>query len=227
MTIESHNPANDDTLTGTLKEVLRKFLQTTDDMLPAVVQHYDRDSNLAIVKPFIQMVDTSNIRHDRALVKVPVLLMGGGDFFISFHLPEGSLGWLKSNDGDISLFLQSYHAESPNTIRMHSFEDGLFIPDLMTNYSISEEDQQAMVIQNRTGAVKIALNQERITIKAPRLVVAVSDEIAMNASTIVINGNISTHGQLANNGINVGSTHTHPQPPDSGGNQEQNTGSPS
>lgn len=227
MTIESHNPVNDDTLTGAFKEVLRKFLQKTDDMLPAVVQSYDRNSNLAIVKPFIQMVDTTGIRHDRASVRVPVLLIGGGEFFISFHLPVGSFGWLKANDRDISLFLQSHNAESPNTARMHSFEDGLFIPDLMTNYSIDDEDQQAMVIQDRASSVKISLNQERITIKAPRLLISASDEVAIDASSIIINGNISTSGQLINNGINVSSTHTHTQPPDSAGNYEQNTGPPS
>ena len=114
MARESRDPANDDSLTGTFKEVLRKFLQRTDDMLPAMVQNYDRARNLARVQPLIQVVDTEGQRFNRApLANVPVLLLGGGSFFVSFHLPAGSLGWIKANDRDISLFLQDSQTTDP------------------------------------------------------------------------------------------------------------------
>ena len=240
MTRESRNPANDDTLTGCFKEVLRKFLQNTDDMLPGMVQDYDRTTNLARVQPLIQIVDTANQTHNRAPVaNIPVLLLGGGSFFISFNLPAGSLGWIKANDRDISLFLQGFVNNRPNTERMHNFSDAVFIPDIMTGYTIDSDDADAMVIQNLDGTVKIALSETAIDMVAPAVNVTttgnttfqVSGEFILNGNmrlrgNILEAGNILTQGNLLNNGVNVGSTHTHTQPPDSAGDTEADTGPP-
>ena len=215
MARESRDPANDDSLTGTFKEVLRKTLQRTDDMLPAMVQQYDRTRNLARVQPLIQVVDTEGQTFNRApLANVPVLLIGGGTFFLSFHLPAGSLGWIKANDRDISLFLQQFANNRPNTQRMHTFEDAIFIPDLMTGYTISGEDMQAAVIQNNTGSVKISLTDDRVNINAPDINLTASGAVAITSAT------------LTHNGINVGDTHVHPQAADSRGDRQQDTNPP-
>ena len=198
MPVESRNPANDDSLLGTFNVVLRKFLQDTNDMLPARVISYDRASNRATVQPLIQLIDTDGLRHNRAQnTNLPVLLLGGGGFFVSFHLPPDSLGWIKASDRDTSLFLQQATRETapPNTTRMHSFEDALFIPDvILTDYTIEAEDSQALVIQNAAGTVKLSLNDARIKLTAP---------------AVEINGNTEITGTLMNNGVNVGSTHNH------------------
>ena len=126
---------------------------------------------------------------------------------VSFHLPPDSLGWIKANDRDTSLFLQQATSATapPNTTRMHSFEDAIFIPDvILTNYTIDAEDNQAMVIQNEAGTVRLSLNESRIKLTAP---------------AVEINGNTEITGTLMNNGVNVGSTHVHdytdgnPSPP--------------
>jgi hypothetical protein len=49
----SSDPADDDSLAGVLRAVFRKFMQQTDDMLPAVVVAYDRTKNRATVAPCI------------------------------------------------------------------------------------------------------------------------------------------------------------------------------
>ena len=219
MARESHNPANDDSLTGTFREVLKKFLQRTDDMLPGLVQAYDRTTNLARVMPLIQVVDTEGQTHNRApLANIPVLLIGGGTFFVSFHLPAGSLGWIKSNDRDISLFLQGFVNNKPNTNRLHTFEDAIFIPDIMTGYTLAGEDAQAAVIQNQSGTVRLSLTDQRIKMTAPAVEIAATD--------FTVTANTAITGTLTNNGVNVGSTHTHPQPNDSAGNTEQDTEPP-
>ncbi len=215
MARESRDPANDDSLTGTFKEVLRKFLQRTDDMLPAMVQNYDRAKNIARVQPLIQVVDTEGQRFNRApLANVPVLLLGGGAFFISFHLPPGSLGWIKANDRDISLFLQGFANNSPNTRRLHSFEDSVFIPDVMTGHTIAGEDGQAAVIQSLDGSVKISLNNDRININGPAINITATGAVSINSKT------------LTHNGVNVGDSHVHSQNADSDGNTQQNTNAP-
>ena len=43
MADQSRDPANDDTLTGLFKEVLKKYTQNNNDLLPAQIVSYDRN----------------------------------------------------------------------------------------------------------------------------------------------------------------------------------------
>lgn len=155
----SINPADLFSMTGMVKLALRKGLQYTDDMLPAKVLAYDRTTNRAQVQILIAMVTTDNKIVDRnQIASVPVLQLGGGGFVISFPLAEGSLGWIKANDRDISLFKKNYQNARPNTGRFHSFEDGVFIPDTMlSGVTIASEDASNAVFQNSAGTVKVSL----------------------------------------------------------------------
>ena len=215
----SRDPANDDSLTGAFKLILRKMTQNLDDMLPCIVISHDRDANRVHVRPIIRIVDTLQNQHSRdVLASVPVLNLGAGGFFINFNIPAGSLGWIKASDRDISLFLQSYKEEAPNTQRMHSFSDGLFIPDTMTGYTIDGEDDEAMVIQNLSGSVKIALDEtsirlingevrgeftsENITMSAPSDINLNAENITLTAtSTLILNGD--TIGMTAPSGVTI------------------------
>ncbi|WP_422930147.1 Gp138 family membrane-puncturing spike protein [Singulisphaera sp. PoT] len=165
----SRNPAEDDSMVGMMRLVLTKFLQNTDDMLPAQVMAYDRATNLAQVQPLIAMVTTDNIVIRRAQVAaVPVVQLGGGGFVLSFPIATGDLGWIKANDRDISLFKATFASSSPNTQRKHSFEDAVFIPDtMMRGVTVAPEDAANAVFQNLAGTVKIALWDDLIQILAP------------------------------------------------------------
>lgn len=154
----SIDPADYNTLLGTLRIVLRKHLMSTDDMLPAQIIAYNRTTNRAQVQPLIPVVTTLGVAVTRAQVmSVPVQIPGGGAALQSFNLVKGDLGWIKSNDRDISLFKQSYNQQPPNTKRLHSFEDAIFIPDLMTGYTIVAEDAGNAVFQTKDGTVCLAL----------------------------------------------------------------------
>lgn len=165
----SRNPADDGSLMGMLRLFRTKLLQNTDDMLPAEVIAYDRTTNLAQVQPLIAMVTTNNIIVERAQVAaIPVLQLGGGGFTLSFPVTTGNLGWIKANDYDISLFKTSYQNSPPNTQRMRSFSDAIFIPDTMLQgVTIAGEDAANAVFQNNAGTVKIALWSDLIKILAP------------------------------------------------------------
>ena len=112
------------------------------------------------------------------------------------------------------LFLQGFANNHPNTARKHTFEDGIFIPDIMTGYTIAAEDQQSAVIQSSNGSVKISLNNERININAPAINLNTTGAVAITSAT------------LTHNGTNIGATHRHPQAPDSANNAQQDTGTP-
>lgn len=206
----SQNPADLGTFQGLFRAVLRKFLQGVDDMLPARVISYDREKNIAQVQPLVAMLTTNNEIVSRARVaSVPVFQIGGGNFLLNFNILPGDLGWIKANDRDISLFLQSFNEQAPNTARQHSFQDAVFFPHIMTGYDIDSADSQNCVLQNLDGSVKISLGADKITIKAPHVVIESND--------VQINGT-----SLKHNTKNVGSTHQH-SGVQSGG---SNTGAP-
>ncbi len=164
----SFDPSARDDLTGVLRYVLTKFLQGTDGMLPAQVIATDRKT--VSVQPLISMITTSNEIVQRSVIpSIPVQWPGGGGFVMSWPLRAGDFGWIKSNDRDISLFLQSLRRGSPvssppNTARKWSFSDAVFIPDTMGNgVNIAGGDAANAVIQNLAGTVKIAWASDHIT----------------------------------------------------------------
>jgi hypothetical protein len=186
---ENHSPPSIDPAirndaAGTLRFIMQKFLQGVDTMLPARVVAYDRETNRARVQPLIAMLTTDGRAQTRAQVaSVPVLQLGGGGFVISFPIQTGDLGWIKAADRDISLFLQSYNESPPNTNRLHTFEDGWFIPDtMMRQVEIQSGDENSLTIQSLDGSTRIVMG----------------------------NGSIDIFSEtLTHNGRNIGSTHTH------------------
>lgn len=168
----SRNTANDGTLYGAISLAITKTLQSTDDMLPARVIAYDRETNRALVQPLIVMLTTANTQLERAqIASIPVLQLGGGGFVLSFPINPGDIGWIKANDRDISNFLQSYLQSPPNTIRQHTFADAMFIPDTMfQSVVINEEDADNVVLQTIDGTCRIAISSGTIKLTAPAIV---------------------------------------------------------
>ncbi len=193
----SQNPADLGTFQGLFKAVLRKFLQGVDDTLPARVISFDRATNRAQVQPMVAMLTTDGAIVSRATIaSVPVFQIGGGNFLLNFNIQPGDLGWIKANDRDISLFLQGYKEQAPNTARQHTFQDAVFLPHVMTGYNIAPSDSANCVLQNLDGSVKISLGANKITIKAPN--------IEFDSANVIINGAGFSH-----NGVNIGDNHIH------------------
>lgn len=168
----SMNPADNDTFAGMFNSILRKFLQNTDDMLPAQIVAYDRAANRAQVQPLIMMVSTTNEQTAHApSASIPVMQFGGGGMMLNFNLKPGDLGWIKANDRDISLFLQGYQAAAPNTNFFHSFKNAVFIPDVMRGYTINSEDGANAVLSTIDGTQRIAIWPDRVKITSNNLIV--------------------------------------------------------
>lgn len=249
----SRDPANDDSLVGYTKELKRWLLKNLDSALPAVVVSHDRDNNRVRVRPLITKIDSNKNTIRRAEIQsIPVLNLGGGGFFINFKLPAGQIGLIMSMDRDISLFLQNKSESRPNTERMHSFSDSIFIPQQWFDYSIASEDSDAMVIQNLDGSVKIALDENGVRIDSDGDInLTASNSITLNANTV----NITAPGGVTINNVTFDSagavyspvsvtapningttdvtfagksskTHTHSQGVDSDGDVQQNTDGP-
>lgn len=222
------DPANNDSLAGTLQFCMKKFMQNMNGMLPAKVIKYDRDINRVQVQLLIALVSTDGSIISRAqIASIPVLVLGGGNAFLSFDLIPGDLGWVLANDRDISSFLQTYTESPPNTFRMNSFSDSMFIPDIMTDFTVESEDLHNVVLSKRDGSMRISLQSDRIKLTAPLVEITgklqVDGEIigqgGLNLSglipgslfTLFVNGNEGVVGNIQAGGtITPGSPPTPP-----------------
>ena len=187
----SVDPANLDSLAGAFREVLKKTTMSTDGMLPAKVLSYSEGPpEIVSVQPLIMSIDTNqNLLSKAPIGQLPVFKLGAGGFFIHFPIKKGDIGWILANDRDISNFISSFSESSPATRRLKSFSDAIFIPNVLTGYSISSNDSQKFTIQNLTGSVKITLSDGELVLKAP---------------SVVIDGNVTVTGVLnAQEGISA------------------------
>lgn len=162
----SLNPSNNDTLTGLLRQVFLKLLQNTNTAIPAKVINFKKGPPAVVqVQPMIKMVGTQGLQMSRAqIAEVPVYYMGAGGYIIYFNIKPGDQGLLLACDRDISIFTQSGNEAAPNTYRVKSFSDSFFLPLVMRDYTIANEDEESMVIQDLAGDHKIAIWSDRIKV---------------------------------------------------------------
>ena len=188
--------ANDGDFAGVMTDVLQNFLRGVDDMIPAKVVSYDDATNRAVIKPLVMLGTTDGQKISRAqLSNIPVFRFGGGGFFIRFPVKAGDFGWLKATDRDMSLIMQRGGLEDwPNTLRQHSFSDGMFFPDTLKSWVIDGANADALVIQSLDGSVCVSLH---------------SGKVKIEAADVEVVGNMSVTGTMTNNGVNIGSTHVH------------------
>lgn len=190
-------------LASALSLLLRRFDLNNNQMLPAEIVGYDRDTNVATVQPLIMWVDVNNGTHSRPeLEQIPVLSLGGGNFHISFPFKAGDLGWIFAADRDISLYLQSLKETKPSTGRCHRFEDAIFIPDVMRQYSISGEDSEAMVIQSTDGTTRVSVRKDNIKLTAPTEIVF-DTPLATFTGDVVVDKTITVTTDAVVAGISV------------------------
>lgn len=199
----SRDPANDDTLIGFAREILGKFLQGVDDMLPARVIAVNPERTRVQVQPLVKVVTTSGEAVSRAqLLSVPILSLGGGGFVLSFPVNTGDLGWIKANDRDIALFLQSYAESTPNTSRKHSFSDAVFIPDAMRGFTIAGEDADRVVLQSLDGAARISLGADAIKLSLG------DDSVSLEAGVLTVDVPLTTFTGAVTVALTLGVTGT-------------------
>ena len=197
--IPSIDPANNDSLVGTISFAFSKMLQNVNGMLPAQVMNYDRETNRVQVQILITMISTSGEQMPRPVVgSVPVIIMGGGGFSLSFPINPGDLGWIMAADRDISLFLQSYSQSPPNSNRVKNFADGLFIPDAMKTYNYSSSTEGYFELQSNDGTLNISMGVNPAT--TAKEINLVAQRINMNINNglgfLAVTGNIAATGTI-------------------------------
>lgn len=195
---------NDNLIVDLVKDILTAVKRSVEVSIPCVVTKVISRTKVN-VRPLIKIVGQDATAYDRDVIEgIPVFTAGGGDRFISFPVAVGDLGWIDACDRDISLFLQSYSAEEPPTSRMHSFSDARFIPDIMTNITAAEEDATAVVIQNRHGSVKIALDDGQIRVRNETASIIMGpDSVDVATSAVTVNITSDSITGVAPGGFNL------------------------
>lgn len=162
-TIPSHNPADENTLDGLNNVLIDKISMGIQNVIPAIVQSYDKATNRAVVKPAITGVASQGQKISKEpYIDIPVLNLSGGGFVISFPIKQGDTGWLVACDRNISIFKQNLTESAPNDYRKHKFEDGFFIPDKINNTPALNTD--SLLIQNSTGTIQLELTETGLNI---------------------------------------------------------------
>jgi hypothetical protein len=195
----SIRPADESTLPGVIKTAVSKAMQSFDVMLPIEFEAYDRATNRSTVRHLVQMVGSDGDTVDRAdVASVRVMQFGNGRFNISFPIEPGDKGWLLASDRDISTFQQGLQKGAPNTARMHSFQDGLVIPDAMTNGDAPAGASGRVVIGANDGSAYFSFDGSGLYFNCGGV------EVAITEAGLAITG-----GTVAHNGVNIGDTHVH------------------
>ena len=179
----SIDPAQRDSLFGTIQFVIDKMvMQEIEKMMPCRVIAVG--GNRVSVQIAISMVSTAGEQVIRApIASVPIYSPSAGGFVIHLPVKAGDLGWIKSTDTDMSLFLQNLVQTPANTELLHKFDSSVFFPDNMNKgVTIADGDAANLVIQNYAGTCKISMSETAI---------------AFTSTT------------LTHNGVNIGATHVH------------------
>lgn len=198
--ILAQRPNDGRSLTSALVAIGEKESADHDNLLPAIVISYDRNTNLATVKPLIQVVLVNKgIKSRHPLARIQVLSLGGGGFHINFPIKKGDLGWIYAADRDLTSFKSILAEGAPTTSRMHSFSDGVFVPDVFRKYTINSEDADAMVLQSVDGKTTISIRGDNIKVTAPTKVL-VDTPLSEFTGNVKIDKNLIVTGTTDVNG---------------------------
>jgi hypothetical protein len=199
--IPSMDPAYNHSLQGSIIFAFSKMMQTVDGMMPVSVKSYNRATNRAEVQILINTVTTGGDSIvNRVIASVPVLVLGGGGMILSFPVKPGDLGWLIASDRDISNFMSTYTLSDPNTNRVKSFSDGLFIPDNVKQFTLAEGADNSVTLQNVSGSVFVSVSDTEVKIKSPTSVIIESaSKVVVETPLLGVIGNITATGSITPN----------------------------
>lgn len=117
----------------------RQAMLDVDDMLPCRIVQYDKETKRASLEILYRVTMTDGTTNQMvAPAEIRIVHNGGGNHVLTFDFKAGNKGWIKATDRDLSLFWDTLEAQPGNTPRIHSFEDSVFIPDVMDPFNTPE-----------------------------------------------------------------------------------------
>jgi hypothetical protein len=173
--------------------------------LPGIVESFDPDKHTVSIQPAIQArvraADGSESWVSLPLlVDVPVQFPGGGGFILTFPIVKGNEALVVFSSRCIDSWYQSGGVQNQAELRMHDLSDGFALPGIRSLPHVIPGGVNTTRVQLRSdsGNVRVELDPAGggfCNIVAP--------------GGITLAGPVNVVGTLKNNGIDVGSTHTH------------------
>lgn len=206
ISLPSYSPADKNSEAGFIDFLIDKVALKIEKVAPAQIISYNRSTNRATVQILNQIITSTGEKMPRDTISnIPVLMLSGGGFTLSFPIKEKDIGWIIAADRNISVFKQLLSIFTPADYRKHKYQDGFFIPDKVKGFDISPDESNAVLLTSEDGLTKISIKNDAITITAK--------ETVLNGN-ITVNGSISTTGTITSStdvisaGIS-GKSHTH------------------
>ncbi len=214
-------PASAGDMNAVWRALRRSLLMGLECCIPAIIVKYDRDTHLADVKPLVKMVsrDDGIAPKERApILQVQVQRIRHGDFTIDIPYKKGDTGWLIASDRVTSNVKKRNSEEKasdnkgpqePENFTLHSFADGVFIPDKWGEHKIKEEVKESLIVQTLDGSADIVLDPDgTIHMKAKAIHAEIAEDAdfavggtaTLTAPSVVVNGNVSVAGSITATG---------------------------
>jgi len=219
-----------------LDEAFTGLLRSLMICLPGRITAFDPEQQRAQVECGIRrLVGGTTAETIPPIQNVPVQFSGDSEWY-HFHqiTPGETEGLIYFTQRAADSWLNQGGPVAPTDFRMFDAKDAFFAPGFRSApKAIPGFPNDGAGISNYAGNTRIHAQDGIITMTAGGSTITIDSsgvtidgqQITNNGNTTV-NGNLGTVGTMENNGTNVGSTHTHPQGPDSAGNTQQNTGTP-
>lgn len=191
--------------------------------LPGIIQSFDPAKRTVTIQPTLQaQVQAPDGSKSWVtlplLVDCPVFYPGGGGFTLTFPLAAGDETLVIFASRCIDAWWQSGGIQVQAEIRMHDLSDGFCfagissVPNVQpaistSNVQLRSDDGLSFYELDPGGNANIVCAGNLTAVAASATVTAPIINLVGN---VTITGNLAVIGTFTNNGVNVGSTHTHP-----------------
>jgi len=177
--------------------------------LPGKVVAFDPATQMAQVECGIQKRINGVFRTIPVIDNVRVQFAGDGEWYCWHQIKPGTEGLIHFSQRAVDTWNDQGGPVAPHELRMFSAEDAYFVPGIRSAPRIIPGFvNEGVGMSSYDGATRMHLTPGKISLKAA-VIEMDADSITQNASTVTVIADVATEGALTNNGVNVGSTHTH------------------
>ena len=135
-------------------------------------------------------------------------------FIISTHRKQVTFGTAKS-DGEPFKYTVEFNTKEGSLTIADDVGNHIELNSALTQITIENADKSGMILNKKVmdlySVDKINMKTKDMLIDVSTLDVKAKSSITYKSPTFKIDANISTTGTHTNNGINISSTHTHPE----------------
>lgn len=201
-------PGEDNPLGFMLNEAFEGVLRGLMVCLPGRVMAFDPETQQAQVQCGIRQIINDQPTTMPVIENVPVQFAGDSQWYFWHQITPGETeGLIHFSQRAVETWINSGGVTTPVDFRMFNAADAFFAPGFRSEPgAIPSFTNDGCGMSSYDGSTSVHLT---------------SGHIEMSADSVNISSSTLTH-----NGTNVGDTHIHPQPADSDGNSQEDTGPP-